>query len=1142
MAENLNDCENQNCQQNMDGNGPYVTPAQQSDEFLWSSSSSTSMDKPRQPHGPPKLPPLAKRIPRPLTLHNETLIDYYRWMHYIGQDPDVESYIRAESEYTSAWIVQSGIENLQKQLDQEVSQIQSSMARQPKRGSPPLSNSSITASIGDSTQTNSGSSSSRIDANPKVEHLERTQFWDIDRWRYWLDKSVGDYGVFKRRPIPPDAYQPGMEYSRLSYMSPQPVSESALDHEVSLPSQSSPSQLPFVMPSGPIVRGKKKALGVDMDTSKGIKHQDKVEAVGGCSSERKVSASDVQVVLDVNRLARKEKRKGGAGQFSFGTIEIQPRHASLNPAHNFKHGASKTVGGGAGKEKFLAYTYDVAGDERYHIRIMPLPSTTSSEPAPSTLLSRLSTLNLTSECERQPSPAAFDFVNWCEKLDQGRPITTLDGNMLKDAGPETRWVKLGQNLFLYFTRLDSMGLQREVWRVKIDSSGAADNEIWPSFEQHSKTKPRDKPQHSPKLVPEMVMRENDERNVLSISQTNDRRFMLIESSGQTNSRTYVLSIDSPEKGWHIVRQAEENVIYRVEHHAGYFYLRTNHNNASNFKVLRIPAKNFLDNSFDTLVKTPAEFHRVSDGPATPVQSFFLQYDQDEVVIEHDPSVYLERFEVFVEHFVAWVWQEGLQEFRVFQAPRSTEGNGSKPNLPLMELQRIRPYDPDIKVVKVMPGNIRDEEERLFRDFYSTRLRYSNCSFIHPWALYELEMHDLTPLTQTVNTKEDDDKVRKATRLVCQDPFPIGIHFGRSAQDSLHDIDLLPKDTEGDQESEMRRYKELRIMVASTHGTRIQDPEALDSNTVMIPISVVYYSYPDGDRFPRKAGFVNAYGAYGTMTSPSFDPAKTLPLLRRGLVYIQVHPRGDGVMGPAWYTDGKLENKRNTFYDVEDVLLYLRDSGMVEPGGVVVQGRSAGGLVTGWIANRWGEVDQLAPGSTTGGRNDEDAALPQRGEPKNIVREMVKVVLAQVPFLDVIAGMSDPKIPWVEYEWSEWGSPLQSREIFEVMKAYSPYDRVRNQPYPAMMVMGGLTDGRVSYAEPLKYVAKLRSIDGKTNDCQSVEEKLDQGKKRMCAGEKETPLLLQMEDGGHFSGSSSLWMAFALYHLGADNCTLDTYLD
>ncbi|KAF9125262.1 hypothetical protein BGW39_007527 [Mortierella sp. 14UC] len=1133
MTDLLEDREHQSNQQNVGGDSPSVTPVQRSDNLLSAPSSSASTDEPRRPHAPPKLPPLAKRIPRPLTLHNETLIDNYRWMHYLGQDPDVETYIQAESEYTSAWIAQSGIQSLQKQLDLEASRIESSMARQPKRGGPLHSDSPIDASVGDSTQADSGPSSSRIYKDPKVEQLERTQFWDVDRWRYWQDKTVGDYGVFKRRPIPSDAYQPGMEYARRAYMSPQPVLKSNLVHEADMLSQSMSSQLPVITPPNPVVHGKNKAPSVDMGTSNDRNHQDKVEAVGGCSFEPNVSTSDMQLFLDVNRLATKEKRKGGAGRFSFGTIEVQPQHTSVRLVHSLQHGANNTVVGGAGKEALFAYTYDVSGDERYHVRIMPLPSFTSSESVPSTQSSTLSALSLASECERGSSPVAFDCDSWCETLDQGRPIVTLDGNVLKDAGPETRWVKLGQDLFLYFTRLDPKGLPREVWRVKVDSSDAPDNGARLNFEQDSKKEPWNNPRHPPKLVPELVMRENDERNVFSISQTNDMRFLLIESSGQTSSRTYFLSVDNPDKGWHIVRQAEENVIYKVEHHSGYFYLRTNHNSAPSFKVIRIPIKNYFENTLGTFVLTPAEFHRVTKRPTTPAQSSFLQHVQDEVVLEHDPSVYLERFEVFIEHFVAWVWRGGLQEFLVFQAPRPTERDGPGSNLPLIELQRVRPYDPEFKVATVMPGNIRYEEERLFRDFYSTRLRYSNCSFIHPWALYELEMNDLTPSTQAINTMGDGDRIRKATRLVCQEPFPVDVRYGQSAQDTF---DPPPKDIEGDQESEMNRYKELRIMVSSTGANRtshIQNFEISDPSNVMIPISVVYYSYPDGERFPRKAGFVNAYGAYGSMTSPLFDPAKILPLLRRGLVYVQVHPRGDGVMGPSWYTDGKMENKRNTFYDVEDVLLYLKDSGMVDPGGVAVQGRSAGGLVTGWIANRWGEAGQPYHGSSAGRRQDNDMTLMERGESKNIVREMVKVVLAQVPFLDVIAGMSDPNIPWVEYEWAEWGSPLQSREIFEVMKTYSPYDRVHNQPYPAMMVMGGLSDSRVSYAEPLKYVAKLRSIDGKTNDCQSVEEKFDQGKKRMCAGEKETPLLLQMEDGGHFSGSSSLWMAFALYHLGAD---------
>ncbi|KAF9540620.1 hypothetical protein EC957_003962 [Mortierella hygrophila] len=1113
------DLEAPECDSCSDRASPLVTPIQQSSIIFSSHSSPALAHKPQKPSGPPKLPPLAKRIPRPITLYNETLIDYYRWMHYLDQDPDVEAYIKAESEYTAAWIAQSGVEDLEKQLDLEVSQIKTSMAAQPKHGGRPSLDASNDETADDLMQTEDGPSGSHSDVNkPKVEHLERTRFWDVDRWRYWLDGTVGDYGVYKRRPIPAGAYQRTMELTRRTYMAPRYASESSPDREPGSLSQSSPSQFRFAFPSRPGGRGKDKAIDMDMDKDK---KKNRVKTIGGCTFEANVSASDIQIILDVNLLAKKEKRRG-AGQFSFGAIEIQPQHTSLKHDRSVHYNPNSTAGDGTSTERFLAYTYDVSGDERYHIRIMPLPSVSFSRSTPSTRLSRRSALGLASECERQPSPAEFDFDNWCETLDQGRLIMTSEGSVIKDAGAETRWVKLGQELFLYFTRLDPKGLSREVWRVRIDSLDAPD---------------------SPKLVPELVMREKDERNVLLISQTNDERYLLIESAGQTNSHTYFLSIDSPEEGWHIVRQPEEDVLYKVEHHSGYFYLRTNHNNAPNFKVLRIPVETYLNNNLQTLVETPFEIERLADRPKSQAQLFFLQFIQDEIVVAHDPSEYLERFEVFVEHFVAWVWRGGLQEFRIFRAPHPSEGGGPNPDFPLTELQRVRPYNPEFKVATVMPGNIRAEDERLFRDFYSTRLRYSNCSFIHPWALYELEMDDLTPLTTARNSEVDDDKVRNATKLVCQEPFPIGIRYGQPAQESHQDIGLSPKDSEKEQKREMSRYKELRIMVESTYGTK--HPHGQDK--VMIPMSIVYYTYPDGDRFPRKAGFLNAYGAYGTLTSPSFDPTMMLPLLRRGLVYVQVHPRGDGVMGPSWYIDGKLENKRNTFYDVEDALLYLRDSGMVEPGGVVVQGRSAGGLVTGWIANRWGEAAQPSPGSSIGGRrqrnNGDDIDITKRGgESKNIVREMVKVVLAQVPFLDVIAGMSDPNIPWVEYEWSEWGSPLESREIFEVMKAYSPYDRVRNQPYPAMMVMGGLSDGRVSYAEPLKFVAKLRSIDGKTNDCQSVEEKLDRGKKRMCAGEKETPLLLQMEDGGHFSGSSSLWMAFALYHLEADKGVFDSFLD
>ncbi|KAG0366209.1 hypothetical protein BC939DRAFT_182079 [Gamsiella multidivaricata] len=1001
----------------------------------------------------PKLPLPAKRIPRPLTLHNETLIDNYRWMHYIDQDPDVETYIKAETEYTNAWVEQSGTKALQKQLEHEMAQIRSAMARQPILTGP----SSPRPPPVDSVKV-----SEHMKPHEK-QRLEGTQFWDLDSWRYWLDDSVGDYGVYKRRPI-----------SRNTHGIAPPTLANSLQSQTALSGTSF----------------KKKADGNEDRSSFDAK---------GCSSDP-VSSAEVQLVLDVNRLAKKQIRKKHGKQLTIGSVEIQPKETILGRDGAFMEGLGyHRMAKSEDKDIYMAYTYGVSGGERYYIQIATLSADTDAKTAKE-----------------------------AEAMDKGH-LLMIKNAAIKDAGSFVRWVKLDESLYLYFTRLDKKGLPREVWRVKVDGPKEDDSQL---DTQAGKDKP--------KYEPEMVMQEKNGRNILSVSYTSDQRFLLIESSGQTNSHTYFLSIDSPEKGWSLVHKAMENVIYKVEHHSGYFYLHTNHDGATNFKVIRIPVNYYSlgSNRFQSAENA---------GPS------FLCTGEYEVVIPHDPNEFLERLEVFVEHFVAWVWRGGLQEIRIFLAPRPGR---RKPKIPLSEAQRIRPYHRDSKIATVMPENVRNKGQRLYIDYYSTKLRYSNSSFIRPWAVYEFDMHSVSHLP-TVGG-DDDGRVRNATRLVCQEPFPLGVRYGQSShleQESITEMDPLSSrlespvmDPREKQEKEMAKFKEERIMVPSRHRSkRNRTCQADDCNNgdqekeTLIPVSLVYRAFPDGRQFPRRAAFVEAYGAYGKMTTPAFDPLVVLPLLHRGLLFVQIHPRGDGIMGPEWYADGKAEHKLNTFYDVEDVLLYLRDSGMVEKGGVVMEGRSAGGLVSGWIANRWGEVASLSPGEKIGD-------VPESGS-KNIVREMVNVVLAQVPFMDVIADMADPDIPWVEYEWDEWGSPLQSREVFEVMKAYSPYDRIRNQPYPPMMIMGGLADGRVSYAEPLKYVAKLRSIDGKTNDCQPFdnkdEEELEDSRwdvsseseeeerDRMCAGKKDTPLLLQMEDGGRFSGNSSLWMAFSLYHLGAE---------
>lgn len=183
-----------------------------------------------------------------------------------------------------------------------------------------------------------------------------------------------------------------------------------------------------------------------------------------------------------------------------------------------------------------------------------------------------------------------------------------------------------------------------------------------------------------------------------------------------------------------------------------------------------------------------------------------------------------------------------------------------------------------------------------------------------------------------------------------------------------------------------------------------------------------------------------YGSYG-ITIPADFRTSRLSLVDRGFVYAIVHPRGSMAKGYQWYLDGKLEKKENTFKDFVAAGHYLVDKGYAAPDKVVAMGGSAGGLLMGAVAN-------MDPDLFAG-------------------------IIAAVPFVDVINTMSDESLPLTPPEWPEWGNPLISAEDYDRIAAYSPYDNVTNQAYPAMFITGGLSDPRVTYWEPSKWAAKLR---------------------------------------------------------------------
>ncbi|MBB6483130.1 S9 family peptidase [Rhizobium lusitanum] len=183
-----------------------------------------------------------------------------------------------------------------------------------------------------------------------------------------------------------------------------------------------------------------------------------------------------------------------------------------------------------------------------------------------------------------------------------------------------------------------------------------------------------------------------------------------------------------------------------------------------------------------------------------------------------------------------------------------------------------------------------------------------------------------------------------------------------------------------------------------------------------------------------------YGAYG-ITIPAGFNTNCLSLADRGFVYAIAHIRGGKDKGFAWYEDGKMAKKTNTFKDFIAAADYLNQEKFTSYAKIIAEGGSAGGMLMGAIAN-------MAPEKFAG-------------------------VIAAVPFVDVLNTMLDDTLPLTPPEWPEWGNPIDSKQEYEQIAAYSPYDNVGEKAYPPILALGGLTDPRVTYWEPAKWVAKLR---------------------------------------------------------------------
>lgn len=221
------------------------------------------------------------------------------------------------------------------------------------------------------------------------------------------------------------------------------------------------------------------------------------------------------------------------------------------------------------------------------------------------------------------------------------------------------------------------------------------------------------------------------------------------------------------------------------------------------------------------------------------------------------------------------------------------------------------------------------------------------------------------------------------------------------------------------------YVEERVWVTARDGARV--PVDLARRTDV---------RPDGSN----PGFLYGYGSYEVSIDPDFS-ALRLSMLDRGVVYALAHPRGGGEMGRAWYDDGKMLAKPNTFNDFVDCGRWLIDEGWVASDRLAAAGGSAGGLLIGAAVNQ-------AP-------------------------ELFRAVHAAVPFVDALTTILDPALPLTVGEWEEWGNPIEDAQVYACMKGYSPYENIRALQYPAVLATASVNDTRVSFVEPVKWVQQLR---------------------------------------------------------------------
>jgi oligopeptidase B len=431
----------------------------------------------------------------------------------------------------------------------------------------------------------------------------------------------------------------------------------------------------------------------------------------------------------------------------------------------------------------------------------------------------------------------------------------------------------------------------------------------------------------------LVFTETDETFGTYVYKTKSHKFLVIGSYSTLTSEFQILDANNPEGTFKVFQPRTKGLEYNIFHFENDFYIVTNKDDATNFKLMKTPQdKTTTDNWVE--------------------------------VIGHRDNVLLEDIDIFKEYLVVSERSNGLNKIRIkrwdgkddYYLPFNSETYTAYPS------QNIE-YD-------------------------TKTLRYSYNSLTTPASVIDFNME----------TKE---------KMVMKETEVLGGKFKKE------------------------NYESKRVWATAADGTKI-------------PISMVYRKGMKQNG--KNPVLLYGYGSYGAIVDPYFSITR-LSLLDRGFVFAIAHIRGSEYLGRAWYENGKLLKKKNTFSDFVDASKYLIEEKYTSPKHLYAMGGSAGGLLMGAVVN-------MAP-------------------------ELYNGIVASVPFVDVVTTMLDDSIPLTTGEYDEWGNP-NDKVYYDYMKSYSPYDNVEAKAYPNMLVTTGLHDSQVQYWEPAKWVAKLREMKTDNN--------------------------------------------------------------